>query len=307
MDAQRAAKIGRYWPLVEGGRRGAPISLQVALTDSCFNRCIGCGHPMREQRVMGVSDWLSFLESLPVGVLESVCYSGGDPFAYHDFNKVMIWHIENAVEFGCTVTGYVPPAIDLNLLSFARFVRVSLDAIDPEVYAKVRGKTPLAKVLDGVTRMIAAGVKVGLGITLHPDNEGQLPKILQWAGIMGIADIDTRYAYPLSNPKWPDVDMGQRGVLPFKSCKAALYQLYIDSDGSVYPCCITAGDTRAKAKGYALGNIYVDEWRDVWREVVVYSELDISQLPDICRTCCVKRLSEINNLCGDLPLTNSFF
>lgn len=307
MTPDRIAKIARYWPTVVGGRNQYPISLQVALTDSCFNRCIGCGHPNREQHKMDVTDWLGFLLVARAHGIESVCYSGGDPMAFPPFNEVMEWHIRNQVDFGCTITGYVPPAINLGYLSRARWVRVSLDAIDADVYEKVRGKTPLAKVLKGIDDMLAVGVNVQLGVTLHRENEGQLPKILDWAKGKGITNIDSRYAYPMSNPKWSDVDMGQRGVLPFNNCKAALYQLYIDSDGSVYPCCITAGDTRSAAQGATLGNIYTEEWQNIWERVVEYSEKPLHNLPDICRTCCVQRLSEINNVCGNLPLTKSFF
>lgn len=300
----RAAKIARYWPSVAGGKALVPISMQVALTDSCFNRCIGCGHPQREQKMIGVDDWLLFLEALP-HYPESVCYSGGDPMAYPDFNKVMAWHIETGVEFGCTITGYIPPFISLKLLSKAAWVRVSLDAIDPLMYSLVRGRTSLSKVLIGIDSMLEAGVHVALGITLHPDNEGQLPKILEWAKGQGITDIDSRYAYPQSNPLWKDVDLETRGIQPFKHCSAALYQLYIDSDGSVFPCSVTAGDTRSAAEGYALGNILQEKWPTIWERVVSYSET--TELPKICSTCCRKNLSEINNICDNTSLTKSFF
>ena len=307
LTPSRAAKVARYAPEVRDGKRLAPISIQVALTDSCFNRCIGCGHPMREQKKMTTTGWLDFLESLPV-LPESVCYSGGDPMAYPDFNNVMAWHVNQGVKFGCTITGYVPKTIDMGLLKRADWIRVSLDAIDPEVYAVVRGKTPLAKVMKSVDDMLAAGVNVQLGVTLHPANEGQLPLIKAWAGSKGIEDIDTRYAYPQSNPLWEDVDLETRSVMPFETCKAVFYQLYIDSDGSVYPCCITAGDTRDGPRSRSLGNIYQNSWSYVWENVVAYSEIRKAELPEVCRTCCVKRLSEINHV-HDYVVTDdpSFF
>lgn len=305
MYDNRTAKIARYWPIVANGRNNDPISIQVALTDSCFNRCIGCGHPSRQQKSMTADQWLNFLAQR-TGV-ESVCYSGGDPMAFRDFNKVMQHHVDRRLAFGATITGYVPPYINVHLLAQAAWVRVSLDAVTPEVYEKVRGHTPVFKVLDGIDRMMAAGVKVGLGITLHPDNEDELPNVLRYAADKGITDIDTRYAYPNSNPRWPDATLEQRAVQPFTNCHAALYQLYIDSDGSVYPCCITAGDTRAGPTAHALGNIFTDSWDEVWSAVVAYTRLDIAELPEICRTCCVKRLSEINHVCGKLSLTPSFF
>jgi len=295
LTANRAAKVARYAPLVQGGKRRAPVSIQVALTDSCFNRCIGCGHPMREQKKMAYGDYLSWVENLPV-LPESVCYSGGDPMAYPDFNHVMAWHVSTGVKFGCTITGYVPKTIDMELLAQAQWIRVSLDAVDPDVYAVVRGKTSLAKVMKSIDAMLEARVNVQLGVTLHPANEGQLPLIKEWAAGKGITDIDTRYAYPQSNPLWDDVDLETRSVMPFETCKAVFYQLYIDSDGSVYPCCITAGDTRDGPRARSLGNIYKQAWPEIWDNVVAYSEIKKANLPEVCRTCCVKRLSEINHV-----------
>lgn len=307
MSQERVAKIARYAHEVEGGWREVPISFQVALTDSCFNRCIGCGHPSRVQACMEEGAWVNFLKRLPV-LPESVCYSGGDPMAYPFFNDIMRWHIYYGIKFGCTITGYVPKSINMELLAKAFWIRVSLDAIDSDVYAKVRGKTPLTKVMKSIDDMLKAGVNVELGVTLHPANEDQLPRIKAWAKYKGIKNVDVRYAYPQSNPLWKDVDLETRAVMPFNTCKAALHQLYIDSDGSVYPCCITAGDTRSAAQSNTLGNIYTGTWSVIWDKVIKYSDITKEHLPEVCRTCCIKRLSEINHVHDYLLTTTpSFF
>lgn len=227
--------------------------------------------------------------------------------AYPEFNRIMRFHVGAGMAFGCTITGYVPPTIEMNLLKQAEWVRCSLDAVDPEVYARVRGKTPLAKVLACMEEMIAAGVNVQLGITIHPDNEAHIEQVLDWGQQHGITRMDTRYAYPASNPRWPDVDSSTRGIQKFNRCHAALYQLYLDSDGSVYPCCITAGDTRSAPQAYALGNILAERWPLIWDRVQTYSRIQIADLPEICRTCCVQRLSEINHICDRLTNERSFF
>lgn len=310
---RRTAKIARYIPLVEQGRGGKPISLQVALTDRCFNRCIGCGHPSRDPHTMVVTDWLAVLGAVSAhpgaARLESVCYSGGDPFAYPEFNGVMEYHLLHGIELGATVTGYVPNFIDLALLAkAAKWVRVSLDAVDAELYEKVRGRTPLHKVIQGIDAMQAAGVNVCLGITITPDNREHYREVIDWAHARGITDIDAREAYPDSNPNWtiqPTLEV--RGVVPFQSCSAVFFQLYIDSDGSVYPCCITAGDTRSAAQGAALGNIFAESWAAIWAKATAYSTIPRRELPRICRTSCVQRLSEINHLMEAAPRGPSFF
>jgi radical SAM protein with 4Fe4S-binding SPASM domain len=152
--------------------------------------------------------------------------------------------------------------------------------------------------------MLEAGVKVCLGITVHRQNEADLEHVLDYAVAKGILDVDVRRVYPNSMPDEPVVN---RGIQTFNHCHASLYQLYIESDGSVFPCCITAGDTRGKPEGYALGNFMYEPWPDIWARVIEYSRKELKDLPPICRTCCVQRLSEINHVCDAIPTGQSFF
>jgi len=312
MDHARAAKISRYYEGVKGGRRGAPISLHVALCDACFNRCIMCDHPSRKvMKHMHVADWCDKLDMFSSMGVESVCYAGGDPMAYSYFNAVMERHTMLLLKFGMTITGYVPPGIDLKLLSRAEWVRVSLDAVTPEIYEKVRGKVSVAKVIRSIDAMLAANVKVGLGITLHADNVDDLPNVLAFAKERGITDIETHHIVPDSGARAVRVpEKWERRIEPFQNCHAALYQLYIDAGGDVYPCCITAGDAQAEPQAHALGNLWDSNWHsEIWPAVVEYSRLNYKELPPICRTCCAQRLSQINSICGDLDRMSptSFF
>jgi radical SAM protein with 4Fe4S-binding SPASM domain len=309
---RKTAKVARYYEKVKDGRFGIPISLQVALCDACFNRCIMCGHPDRpEMKSMDPDRWIEALQFFASQGLESVCYSGGDPMAYSGFNKVMAAHIELGVKFGMTITGYVPPTIDLQLLAQAAWVRVSLDAITPEVYEKVRGKVKVEKVLDSIARMCVAGVPVGLGITLHADNIADLPNVLAYAELWGIKDIETHHIEPDSGTKAIRVpEKWERKIEPFQNCHAVLYQLYIDAGGDVYPCCITAGDAHAAPQAYAIGNLWRQSWVEIWDKVIAYSHLSYKDLPPICRECCIQRLSQINMICGEIEKSadgKSFF
>jgi len=298
---KRTAKIARYFPIVAGGYAGAPISIQVALTDKCFNRCIMCDHPDRTQYTIDVKDWLKFLGGMVANGVESVCYSGGDPFAYRDINEVMAYHVGLGLPFGFTCSGFVPPSIDMDLLKEAAWIRVSLDAVEEDVYKVVRGHTPLKKIIEGIDRMIAAGVNVELGVTIHKENESQWPLIQEFAKGRDIR-IDMRSVYPMSSVQ----SAVPRFVSKFKHCSAVLYQLYIGSQGDVYPCCITNGDTKSHTFTEPFGYINGD-WSETWKNVVAYSKLEYKDLPSICRSCCVQRLSEINEVCDGIETKKSFF
>lgn len=307
---RRTAKVAKYFPRVQDGKLGIPISIQCSLTDTCFNRCPMCEHPMRPQRKIEVAKWLEFFHFAIKRGLESVCYSGGDSMAYQQFNLVMDEHLKMEIPFGIITTGYVPPHIDVSLLSKAAWVRVSLDAVTPEVYAKVRGAIKVEKVLSSVERLLAAGTNVELNLTVHAGNADELPKVLEWAKQRNINKIDVKHLNP------PSVERGGQiaedwewSIQPFKHCHASLYQLYFDADGSVYPCCITAGDTARGPTAEALGNWLKEPWEDIWGRVVGFSRLEVEQLPSICKTCCLTRLNEINTIgdkLSEIPL-KSFF
>lgn len=304
---RKTAKVARYFDRVQGGKMGVPVSLQVALCDQCFNRCIMCDHPLREPKRMIAEHWIHALKMFAPRGVESVCYSGGDPMAYSDFNHVMQAHIDLGVEFGMTITGYVPPTIDLQLLKRAAWVRCSLDAVTPEIYEKVRGKIKVEKVLASIEAMLAAGVPVALGITEHADNQSDLPNVMAWAAERGITDIETHHLQPVSAPRAVRVpDKWFRKIEPFKNCHAVFYQLYIDASGDVYPCCMTAGDALAAPQAYALGNLWHDPWERIWTRVIEYSELEYEALPNVCRDC-IQRLSQINMICGELKCKKEFF
>lgn len=288
LSVERALKIAsKYDPF-----RDSPVSLQVALTDACFNSCVMCDHPSREKHMIRLGEWIDFMNwAVMVGEVESVCYSGGDPMAYPEFNAVMAWHVEYGVSFGITTSGYVPKNIDLSLLAKATWVRVSLDAVTPEVYDACRGRIKVDKVIEGIDSMLAAGVNVQLGVTVHSGNQHDIKNVMAFAKSRGITDGFVHTVYPDSvGDKSPLFD---RQIKPFQYCSAVFYQLYIDSNGDVYPCCITAGDTKGAAQSKPLGNI--SNWKGAWIAAKRFARLHREELPRACKHC-VKRLSEINHV-----------
>lgn len=325
----REHKILRYMDSIKNGWRKFPPSLQIGLTDYCFNRCIMCGHWKRKNKSR--LDLARLIESLEYGKdcgLESVCYSGGDPFMYgEELNALMQWHIENDVKFGFITAGYVSGDIDLELLSEAEWVRCSLDAVDPDIYKLSRGGISCGKVIESIKMMIANDVNVCLGITIHRGNEANIRDIFDFAISLNIHEVrawivrnadglepeDKAQLAPMLNVykhlfKMAGVDnnigetlsileFGQE-QLPFERCYACLFQLFIDANGDVYPCCIIAGDTEDSSNHSPFGNIYRDSWHVIKSWIDNFSKFSSSQLPAICRKNCILRLSTINHFAG---------
>lgn len=302
---ERAIKIASKIQLARINK--APISIQAAIVDKCFNRCIMCDHPNKEKFYeVEPDDWCDFLEKMSAKGLESVCYSGGDPFAYKGLNKVMQKHIDLGMKFGILTAGYVPKNIDIELLKKAAWVRISLDTVDPVVYDKIRGLMKIERVLSSIDMMVANGIEVGLSPTLHNDNADHIEDVIKYAISKNIyVDVKTAYpgTYPIDKVNWSVFDkfkgklplrLYTGSYYPFKNCAASQLQLFIDSKGDIYPCCTIGGDVTLTSHAEPLGNIS-KEWDENWESINEFSKRASSQRPSACAMC-QGRFTEINHV-----------
>jgi MoaA/NifB/PqqE/SkfB family radical SAM enzyme len=321
-----------YIDSIRRGHRGAPVSLQIALTDHCFNQCPMCGHWRRSHlATLDMEVLLDYLGKLEPKGLESCCYSGGDPFTRGDLSQLMSWHIGNQVLFSFITAGYSNDTLDLGLLRHAKWVRVSMDSVVPETYAKIRGGTiSLNDVVKSIDRMVAAEVNVQFNLTISNKNVRELGKIFDFAIDHGISEVTTKLVrhtpgMALSpaelalaqeicedyRKKFFDHDIPAflactpYEVQPIDQCWASLYQGFISADGRIYPCCIGAGDTEASSLLPSLGNIYEDPF-DVWKRVSAFGVM-ASGVPKVCQDQCLERLNIINTSVEGFITKQNFF
>jgi MoaA/NifB/PqqE/SkfB family radical SAM enzyme len=277
---------------------------------------------------LDLSTLVNFLDFGKENDLETVCYSGGDPFCYNRLNEVMEWHLENGVDYGFITSGYVPTWIDLSLLAQARWIRVSLDAVGDELYEVCRGGVSFTKVDKSINDMIDAGCNVCLGNTLHEHNYMHLPDLMEYALDKDIKEVRVWVVRQMdaivpSDEKLLESDLelyalrlDEAGVdnnldaalrviregehISFKHCYATYYQLFIGAGGGIYPCCIIAGDTEDKAHMPSFGNIaYAPKCWKMYKDIIdEYNSVRYMDLPPICRSNCIMRLSTINHIAG---------
>ena len=306
------------------GSDKSPVSIQAAINDNCFNDCIMCSHPQKPvKHTVSGSDWCSFIKKCSDIGLESVCYSGGDPFAHKDINMIMEAHIQLGIAFGFITTGYIPKSINRDYLKYASWIRVSLDAINPESYAKVRGLIKVEKVLDCIDEMIDLGIEVGLAPTVHHYNKDDIFDVLDYALLKGLyVGVKTAYegTIDLTGIDWNRIEsyrtyFDNKGLElrvyngtdyeSFNKCNAVYYQLFVDSKGDVYPCCTLGGDVTLEPAINALTNIrYGIE--NVIHHRNAFSKLDSTQRPSGCKNC-IGRLTEINHIVELVDLNKQFF
>jgi MoaA/NifB/PqqE/SkfB family radical SAM enzyme len=320
----RQNKLVKYTDAIDNGWRKFPPSLQIGLTDFCFNKCATCDHWFRKNKVhMDFDSLKDFLILGKMRGLETVCFSGGDPFRYPSIRHVIQACRNLGLEYGFITGGYVNQIyLNANDLVGAKFVRVSLDAVSPLGYVSVRGGVKVHKVINSIVDMVDAGVKVGLGVTISEFNGYEIDAILQFALLHNIKEVrlwparnDENYA--LSKELRPSItynwhrfekEFEERGISnnlaecreamfrykedirPFDHCYASLLQHFVQPNGLIYPCCIMAGDTEDKEYSKPLCSIEMYDWPNA----VAWSRRSLSELPDKCKTGCIPRLSSIN-------------
>lgn len=267
ISKKKVSKILQYSDRI--GTRMDPVCIQAAITDFCFNKCLNCDHHLREmKKIISGADWVNFLAAHKK--IESVAYLGGDMMTHPDLNQILKYHVDNGVAFGIVTCGYIREGVDIELLSNARWFRVSLDTVNPDLYAKCRGGIPLDAVLSSIDQALWAGVNVGLEITVSRYNMGSLEDVFQYAISKAIAvEIHPcfgeefthetkqiiRYYEQVFNAIGIEFSFFCYSNFKFKKCVAPYYQIYVDSDGDIYPCCASSGDLYTVKNKRNMGNI----------------------------------------------------
>jgi len=331
----RESKVARYMDSIKHGWRRFPPSLQVALTDVCFNNCITCGHWERDGKSsIELETYKDYLNKIKGYGVETICYGGGDPFCYPKINEVMEWHLENNVKYGFICSGYLPAKVNARLVRKAEWMRVSLDAVSEKGYKRCRGGMDVRIILHSIETARDKGVDVRFGITLHKHNISELDEVLDYVEKFGTKEVRVRvirndpslvpskeqtkemihhlrkhstiapsnnFEFTIQSMKGRKaVGEGNLDTLPFDRCYAVFFQLFISATGDIYPCCITAGDTEKTAPVRPIGSMHT-ELDELFFLIKMYNRRTLSPspstLPKICHTTCIPRLSSINNFC----------
>lgn len=276
-----------------------PVTIQAAITDFCFNKCFMCDHFKREDKTyINLGHWQTFLRSLKD--TKTIFYTGGDSMMHPQINEIMQEHINLDIDFGFITTGFIPKDIDMRLLKKAKFFNVSLDSVDPENYEKIRGGIALEKVIDSIEYAIDSGVNVNATVVLSDKNVDEMDKIIGFCykrkmdlrinHLYGKEPIEIDYGYYSS--KFADAKLSltyKQQSFEFKKCVVPYYSMFIDSRGSVYPCCVLGGDTEIDANVEPLGSIFDFKTAKANRE-----EFYKQDLPQKCSNC-LSSFQKINN------------
>ena len=323
-------------------------SIQTGITDKCFNKCPMCGHWKRKHKdEMDYDKYIRFLNIAKECGLESVGYSGGDPFSYPQLDKIVEWHCNNNVLFGIVTAGYVPKSFNTKNLEKASWIRMSIDTVDSKLYERIRGGIKCNKVFDSIERLKNEGCNLQIGTVLHCDNVNKKygtknindlilftvlnklsgirfwsirphsemsidPSLINDVIIELLEGKKILEANGISSNIDTTVEILKNDVKwCFSRCYNTMYQCFITADGNVYPCCSLAGDTEINVRGKTLYNIYdvktTKDYREFAKSLFDFSEIMVEKLPNGCKKECIPRFIIANNVAEKYWNRKSFF
>jgi cyclic pyranopterin phosphate synthase len=178
--------------------------LRISLTDRCNFRCRYC-MPVEVfgpgYRFLPREDLLSFEEIVrlagllvPLGI-GKVRLTGGEPLLRRGVEDLvaMLAAIEGVHDIALTTNGVLLAhhAEALVLAGLSR-VTVSLDALDPEIFARMNGVgAKVERVLAGIRTAMAFGLKTKVNAVIQRGvNDGEILPLARWAKAEG---VDLRY------------------------------------------------------------------------------------------------------------------
>jgi MoaA/NifB/PqqE/SkfB family radical SAM enzyme len=172
-------------------RRGRPTVASVNVLNRCNQACPMCAVHAAPDHALSLEDLDRAFGALRAGGVAIVEVSGGEPFLRRDLAEVLALLDRHGLLFTFNTNGTALTDEGLRALRRSRGLlqlAMSLDSLDPERYAMLRGRDLLAKALAGLERIQAAQlpapVKLNVAVSRH--NHDEVPRLLAFARDRGL-------------------------------------------------------------------------------------------------------------------------
>ena len=303
-----------------------PVSVELHISNKCNNACYYCGRQakdadiMDEDRIFEAIDYISWINA------KSITFTGGgEPTLNPALDQAIRYTRKKELDIGIITNGInLHNDIILTILAFAKWIRISLDAVDKNLYSVIRGVDKSEKVIDNIQALLALrsvfnnnNCTIGIQIVVNKYNHNRIVEtaneiLKKMPGIdyISIRPIETRINEDpytkdelniifeqlpfletlrkviISN-KW-DLFTGNKSF-GFSLCQAADFIGVVDVKGDFYPCCHVINRPE-----YRVLNVFDDITRDFLEERQnVFKMLNNKGFnPEICPVAC--RGSQIN-------------
>jgi Fe-coproporphyrin III synthase len=169
------------------------------LTDRCNSRCVTCDywrHGRADLTLEAVERFLPSLEALQTRV---ALISGGEPLLNPEWARIAQRLRDSGLQLWLLTSGLALAKHATTAHGLFQAITVSLDGIDSETYAAIRGLDAFERVCAGIRAAVRIGTPVSMRVTLQRANYRQLPGFVELARDLGVRQISF-IAVDVANP-----------------------------------------------------------------------------------------------------------
>lgn len=297
-----------------------PVFVEFNLTDKCNLRCSWCiSENCRDHEYeINVEVAKEFLKDFRTMGGKAVTFSGGGEPTFHpDFVEIAEYASFLGLDLGLMTNGVFSEELIYLIGSRFKWVRISLDTLNPALYRKWKGRNAVDQVIKNVRFLRSHPVKVGINVNVGQEHtvkdvKNTITKLRELVDYIQFRPVLPRYfrseigevnsevwvflrdtygtddKINLSNDKLADISEGT--AFPFKECAGHVFNPIVQANGDVAVCMYHPKDPE-----FTFGNLYTKRFSKIWwsaKRQSVVENLKKCDYAARCQICC--KLTELN-------------
>lgn len=295
-----------------------PITIELHLSNICNNKCLYCSmDKIKDKKMLSYSEVKQAIDFIKAINILSICLTGGgEPTLHPNFIDTIKYIFQKELEIGIITNG-IEIHDHQTILKYSKWIRISIDAADPDTYYAIRRSHSFNQVCDNIDHLIhdnTGNCVIGIQVVVNKYNYSDLYNSVNLL-LKKFPDIhyihirpielkinETAYSFDerkiifehleklsdnkklIISDKW-NLFKDNKKFFGFKKCYAAPYIGVIDVYGDFYLCCHTL-----KNEEYRYCNIF--DLKDT-KEFFIKREKILQALganyglhPNICPLAC---------------------
>lgn len=193
------------------GERVAPIYVRIKPTNICNENCYYCHYKnsylklgnYRSDDMIPREKMLEIIDDLADVGTKAVTFSGGgEPTVYPYINEALQRVLDRGVQLAIITNGTMLKGETANLLSHAKWVRLSIDSSNAQLYADTRGVSrdlfrQLCKNIESFAKQKDRNCELGVNYVVSDRNHGDVLEMAQLMKSLGVNHV--KFAPVMSN------------------------------------------------------------------------------------------------------------
>ena len=297
-----------------------PFLVNINLTNICNNRCPKCTSRKKDRTTLTSEKAKEIIFELRgLGIKSIGLGGGGDPSCHPDLASLIRYTKNMGIEVAVHTNGFkLSDDLIAAIASCCTWVRISLDANNPELYSKIHGMPDKAfdMVINNIQKLVSKKREINsdivIGITYLIDETTingayEATKIVKAIGVDNIRfrSFFNWENYSIKNSKKSEIireldrclklsnnkfqvsyakeridSLGGERKRRFSECLVHHFSTIITPDCKVYPCCMLMDDNH-----YCYGDLSKMSFQEIWssaRRKNIYDSINLKECPNPC-------------------------